>query len=210
MGSPGTLIGIDLDNTIISYDVCCRTLAMAKGWLPAETPAGKRAVRDALRAQPGGEMRWRELQALAYGPRMDLAEPMPGALDFVRACRAAGARTVIVSHKTRFAKAFDTGVNLRQAAMGWLQGNGFLDAATTGLTPDDVWFESERAAKNRRIAALGCNVFIDDLEEVFADPSFPAGVEKILLAPAGLASAGAAGALVCAGWPEIAAHVFPR
>lgn len=209
MGQSKRLIGIDLDNTIICYDRSCHALAVAQGWLPEETPAQKRAVRNALRAQPDGEMRWRRLQALIYGPRMDLAEPMPGALDFFRACRAARLETRIVSHKTRFAAAFDTGVDLRQASLQWLEQHGFLDVLDSGLKSESVWFESDRSAKGQRIAALGCELFIDDLEEVFCDSSFPSGVGKVLLAPSGLDSRmHPPDVAVYTHWREITAHVF--
>lgn len=209
MGQAKRVVGIDLDNTIINYDRSCHVLAVAQGWLPQDAPRGKRAVRDALRAQPDGEMRWRQLQAQIYGPRLDLAEPMPGVMDFFLACRGAGLETCVVSHKTRFANAFDTGVDLCRAAMHWLDGHGFFDARGGGLSPGDIWFEPDRGAKARRIAALHCALFIDDLEEVFSDPAFPPGVEKILFAPSGpdLRTL-PADLAVHATWQEIAAHVL--
>jgi hypothetical protein len=207
MGQPRRVIGVDLDNTIINYDDSCHGLAVIQGWLPRETAVSKRAVRDALRAQPDGEMRWRRLQAWIYGPRMDLAQPMPGALHFLRACREANVEVRIVSHKTRFANAFDTGVDLRQAALGWLESQGFLSGSDGPLKPEDVWFESDRSAKGRRIAALGCELFIDDLDEVFSDASFPAGVGKILLTST-VPRKREPGVVVCAHWREITEHVL--
>ena len=207
MGQFRRLIGVDLDNTIISYDRSCHGLAVAQGWLPRETAVSKRAVRDALRAQPDGERLWRRLQAWIYGPRMDLAQPMPGALHFLRACREADVEVRIVSHKTRFARAFDTGVDLRQAALRWLEAQGFLHGPDCALEPEDVWFESDRSAKGRRIAALGCELFIDDLEEVFSDASFPTGVGKILLAPMAPRKR-EPGVVVCAHWREITDYVL--
>jgi hypothetical protein len=44
-----------------------------------------------------------------------------------------------------------------------------------------VYFEGTRTEKIARIVALGCTHFIDDLEEVFDDPAFPSGVERLLL-----------------------------
>ncbi len=204
------VIGIDLDNTIISYDYGCHLLAVDRGWLPATTPVDKRIVRDALRLQPDGEMRWRELQAMLYGSHMHLAAVMPGVLDFLHTCRAANVRTVVVSHKTRFANAFDAGVDLRQAAMAWLDAKGFFNTPVTGLMAEAIWFESERRAKTRRIAALGCGCFIDDLEEVLADPSFPSGVEKILYAPSGHGPKVSSDPdiQVMTHWSKITAHVF--
>jgi hypothetical protein len=99
-------------------------------------------------------------------------------------------------------------VDLRQAAMAWLESRGFFNTPVTGLMAEAIWFEPERQAKNQRIAVLGCTCFIDDLEEVLADPSFPVGVEKILYAPSGHGPqmSSAHGVHVMASWPEITAH----
>ena len=51
-----------------------------------------------------------------------------------------------------------------------------------GIGLADVYFESTRAEKLKRIAALSLTHFIDDLEEVLTDPDFPPNVERILFA----------------------------
>ena len=73
-------------------------------------------------------------------------------------------------------------MNLRDAAREWLRANEFVgdDAVPEG----NVYFEDTRADKIARIVALECTHFIDDLEEVFDDPSFPAQVERLLLTAA--------------------------
>ena len=43
-----------------------------------------------------------------------------------------------------------------------------------------MFFEETRDAKLRRIATEGCALFVDDLEEVFAEPAFPGSVERWL------------------------------
>ena len=49
-----------------------------------------------------------------------------------------------------------------------------LFSAACGIAREDVYFESTRADKLTRIAALSLTHFIDDLEEVLTDPDFPA------------------------------------
>ena len=84
-------IGIDFDNTIAGYDHLFAALAVEHGHFASAAPAsGKKAVRDTLRNQAGGEIAWQRLQALAYGSRMSGAEINPGFTDFVAACRGAG------------------------------------------------------------------------------------------------------------------------
>ncbi len=174
-------LGIDFDNTLAGYDALFLALAGERGLLPCGARGGKKAVRDAVRRLPDGERHWMSLQAAAYGARMAEAEPLPGALDFLRACRARSIDFFIVSHKTRHAAADPGGTDLHQTSLAWMTARGFFEPDGIGLTPDRVFFEPTRADKCRRIHALGCSHFIDDLEEVFRDPAFPAGVAPLLL-----------------------------
>lgn len=177
------LIGIDFDNTIAEYDALFALLAQEAGFGPPDgaAPESRMALRRRLRgAGPAGETAWRDLQALAYGPRMGEARPFDGVLDFLAAARDRGVACAVVSHKTRYALQ-DVGRrhDLRAAAMAWMEGQGLF--APGLLRPDQVFFHEEQAEKVARIGALGCDHFIDDLEEVFNRPDFPAGVERHLL-----------------------------
>jgi hypothetical protein len=109
----------------------------------------------------------------------------------------------IVSHKTRFGHFDPARVDLREAARGWMTAQGFFRAGR-GLPADHVYFEDDREHKLARIAALGCSHFIDDLEEVFADPGFPAGVRRILLAETGAECCD----VHCTDWQGVSTAVF--
>ena len=85
--------------------------------------------------------------------------------------------------------------------------HGVFDPEGLGLAGDDVFFEATRAEKLLRISALGCTHFIDDLEETFLEPSFPASVGRILYAPSG-ASQAVTGVQVCATWQSISDFLF--
>ncbi|HVZ23095.1 MAG TPA: hypothetical protein VG871_18610 [Vicinamibacterales bacterium] len=174
------VIGIDFDNTLVSYDALIHDAAIERGLIAAGGDRSKRSVRDRIRLQPDGEIEWQKLQALIYGPLMGRAALMPGADAFVRACRARGWPTYIVSHKTEFAGYDETGTNLRDAALAWMTAQGFFAESGLGFSRDQVFFESTRGGKIARIRALACTHFIDDLEEVFSEPAFPAGVEQFL------------------------------
>ena len=63
-----------------------------------------------------------------------------------------------------------------------------------------------RADKLRRIAALECTCFIDDLEEVLNDPSFPP-IKRILFA-ASKPSCDELPYPICPSWKKIEAEVF--
>jgi len=175
------IVGVDFDNTLVTYDRLIHQTAVERRLIDPATPANKREVRDRIRLLPDGEVEWQKLQGLVYGPLMSRAELLPGAAEFVRACRAHGWRVYIVSHKTEFAGYDDTRTNLRDAARAWMTARAFFEPAGLLLNPHDVFFEGTRDAKIERIASLGCTHFIDDLEEVFSEPSFPAATERFLL-----------------------------
>ena len=176
------VIGIDLDNTIICYDRLFYRLALERDLIEPQTPALKKAVRDAVRSRPDGEVSWQVIQALAYGPQINEAEAFPGVKDFLAFCRS---RTpvYVISHKTAQARRARPGEDLHEAALGWLKENGFFDQAGPGLSEDRVLFLPSRQAKIAAIEKMGCKCFIDDLEETFIEPSFPSGVRKILFDP---------------------------
>jgi hypothetical protein len=184
-------IGIDLDNTIVGYDRLFCDIATAKGWLPARFDGSKKQVRDLVRLLPDGEGKWMRLQAEAYGARMGDADLIDGVDGFLRHCRAAAIPVSIISHKTRFAAADPDGVDLRQAALAWLESRGFFSAHGYGVPRERVFFEDTRGAKCRRISSEQCTHFIDDLEEVFHDPDYPRHVASYLfIAPGSGEAAG--------------------
>lgn len=174
------LIGLDFDNTLVCYDRLFHRLAAERGLIPPTLPAGKRAVRDHLRAC-GREDDWTELQGLAYGPQITGAEPFPHAREFLTRCRAAGVAVAVVSHKTRWPY---RGLphDLHAAAFRFLAAHGFF-RSDTGLSPDRVYLEPTLEGKLARVAALGCDVYIDDLPEVLTAAAFPAGVRRVLFDP---------------------------
>jgi hypothetical protein len=174
-------IGIDFDNTLVSYDHLFHSTAMQWGLLPGGTGDSKRDVRDAVRCLDDGEQKWMQLQAQVYGPRMQEACLTDGAGEFLRACRSRGVEISVVSHKTRIAAADPNGIDLHRASLTWMEAQGFFAADGFNLSYRQVFFEPTRQAKCGRIAALDCSHFVDDLEEVFREPGFPPGIERLLL-----------------------------
>ncbi len=193
-------IGVDFDNTIACYDGVFRTLAIEAGLLPDGFAGGKQDVRDAVHATAGDDA-WRGLQARAYGRRMGEARPFDGVLDQLARWRAGEAEVMIVSHKTRQSNFAPDGSDFRVAARHWMEAQGLFDAV--GLKRDDVHFLDSRSAKVRRIADLQCDIFIDDLEEIFEQPEFPATARKILFDPAGR-GCGRGDVRPCRHWREMA------
>jgi len=197
------VLGIDFDNTIASYDDLLFRAAVDRGLIQAGGDRTKRAVRDRIRLRPDGEIEWQKLQALVYGPLMPGARPTDGVCAFIGWCRDAGIAVFIVSHKTRYANYDETGTDLRIAALEWMTAQRFFDEGGLGLSRDAVFFESTREDKIARIRSLGCSHFIDDLEEVFLEPSFPANVRRILYAPGAPGGAASASAVVLRSWQAV-------
>lgn len=199
-------IGIDFDNTIIAYDQVFCAAAKCGGLIDADFAGGKRAVRDAIRLLPDGELSWQRLQGQVYGKGISRATLVPGVDAFLRRCRSEGCPVSIVSHKTEYGHYDPECVNLRDAARKWMTANGLL-ASEFGIPASNVFFEDTRAEKIARIAALSCTHFIDDLEEVLLDPAFPPKVQRILLSGyEGVKSHDSH--IVCATWRDIEEFIF--
>lgn len=174
-------IGIDFDNTVISYDEVFHRLALKAKLIDQKTPPNKQDVRDAIRRGKDGELAWQKLQADVYGPSIGEAKLFPGFKDFLIFCQTNHLETFIVSHKSQFAAQNDKD-DLHVAADGFIAQNGLYDERY-GLSREKVFFEPTRQKKIERIAQLGCDVFIDDLVETFQEAGFPKSVIKIYFNP---------------------------
>jgi hypothetical protein len=200
-------VGIDFDNTIVTYDEVFRSAAARCGLIDGTINPQKRAIRDHIRRLPDGESAWQRLQGYVYGKGIVDARMFDGVDGFLRRCRAESCPVVIVSHKTEFGHHDPERVNLRQSALDWMTARGFFGDGGYGLSRQSVYFEGTRAEKLARISALGCTHFIDDLEEVFADPLFPPDVARILFAARELCGLMPPVA-VCPTWRDVEERIF--
>jgi len=174
------VIGIDFDNTIVSYDALFHKVAVEQGAVPTSTLRTKLAVRDHLRAIDKEDL-WTEMQGYVYGARMAEADAYPGVLNFFKWARANGITLCIVSHKTRhpfIGPAYD----LHQAARRWIETH-LIDENGDLLPASRVFFEMTKEEKLNRIGTLGCDWFIDDLPEILLAPKFPKHVSPMLFDP---------------------------
>jgi len=194
-------LGIDLDNTIISYDNLLYKLAIENNYIPPDTRKNKKAIRDIIRKLPEGEIKWQKLQALIYGPMIGGAELINGVSDFLEFCKNKQIKVNVISHKTEYANYDTTGTNLRIAALDWMEKHDFFDRNTFGLSKSDIFFESTRKEKIERIIKQRCTHFIDDLEETFLEPAYPNNVKKILFT--NFNSTSISNITVCNTWKEI-------
>ena len=201
------IIGVDFDNTIVSYDDLMHRVAVQRGLIHPDVRKSKKHIRDSIRQLPDGEIEWQRLQAIVYGPRTGEARLIEGVQTFFNLCKQHKVAVYIISHKTEYANFDETRTNLRLAALAWMRQNSFFETDGLGLSQENVYFESTRREKIERIKHLGCTHFIDDLEETFLEDSFPANVEKILYAPH-MQHSFLPGVRVVTTWEEVSDYFF--
>ena len=200
------VVGIDFDNTIAIYDEVFHRYAVMSFGMPKSIPCDKPSIRNYFWTHAGGRDDWIELQGIVYGSKISEASLAPGLGAFLRGCLNHDVKIFIISHKTEY-PALGPAVHLHKSAWKWLEDHKFFDQAIFGLTKDDVFFEVRREKKLNRIARKDCDIFIDDLPEVFNEPAFPEGVLKVMYDPADRHSH-SPGIKKCTCWKEIADVVY--
>lgn len=202
-------IGIDFDNTLARYDPVFTEVAQEWGLIGPDERETKQGIRQLIRQKKNGELMWQRLQGEVYGRRMQEADQFMGEDQFLRRCAATpGVQIFIVSHKTEFGHFDEAHTNLRDAARQWMRNKGFFDPAKYAIPEKHLFFESTQQEKVARIASLQCDIFIDDLVELFSAPSFPRTTKKILFSNTGYCKFIGQVDCMCACWPEIEAIVF--
>ena len=173
-------IGLDFDNTIISYDALFYQVALEQDLIPEELKVSKVAVRNHLRHN-GQETTWVKLQGLVYGSRINEASTYPGVRDFIQWATNGGHIIMIVSHRTKY-PVVGQKINLHEAARGWISCH--LQRNDEDLIhSSQVYFEVTKEEKLSRIGALGCDVFLDDLPEILLAQNFPPLTRPVLFDP---------------------------
>lgn len=173
-------IGLDFDNTIVTYDRTFHAVAIEQGLVPASTAPTKLAVRTHLR-ELNREDDWTLLQGHVYGLRMDEVKAFPGALEFMQWARASGHELFIISHKTRYPY-MGPRHDLRAPASAWV--GSHLNVGESVLPEQCVFFEETKSDKVARIASVGCELFLDDLPEILTASNFPSATRPVLFDPA--------------------------
>lgn len=175
-------IGIDFDNTLVCYDQAYKALAAREGVMVPEASNAREVLKDIIMALPQGNVRWTQLQGELYGFFIKEAEPFPDAKTFLKKLKTQNVPFCIISHKSYYS-AFGKIYSFREAALSWLQENGFFEEDTIGLNKEDCFWEHSQEDKINRITQEKCTHFIDDLPGVLSHNDFPEGVSRILFSP---------------------------
>ena len=180
MTSPsGRTIGLDFDNTIVSYEKVYRRLVEKHGAEIVPGQSSKNLLRDHFDRKGEADI-FTRIQGEVYGPGLAGAEAYPGFSSCLEQLTKDGWKVVVVSHRTKHPLA-GPAHDLHQAARQFLEDSGWL-----GEKIREAHFEETKEAKLMRIARCGCNFFVDDLPEILEHPLFPANVNKILFSPGAL------------------------
>lgn len=163
-------IGIDLDNTIISYDRAFRLGAIERGLVQKDYKLNKKSLRDLIRSRPNGEIEWQKLQGYIYGEGIHKAELFPGVYRFLWRCRERKICVEVVSHKTKFGHFDANKTSLRTAATNFLTEKGLIGNKNPLIKK--VTFKSTRSEKIDFIKKNNYDYFIDDLEEIIFSKEF--------------------------------------
>lgn len=173
-------IGLDFDNTIVCYDKVFAYIAKKNYHIPEEIPLNKTAIKNFLKSQ-GNEYIWTDMQGYVYSIGIQQAEPYPGLLYFLYKAKKLNWQISIISHKTKYSYA-EKKYDLHYYANLWIE-TILKQEQTEIINNHDIFFENSQEEKIKRISNVGCNVYVDDLPEIFLSSSFPKNVQKILFDP---------------------------
>ena len=200
-------IGLDFDNTIANYDQAFPEVARILGYETNNLNAtlNKRELKLELLKQSDGDTAWQKVQGLVYGKYIDLASLYPGVYEFVLRALASGNEIFIVSHKTELGHFDESRTPLRQAATTWLINQNLVGDSDSKIKLQNIFYAETRDEKIGKIIELQLDVFIDDLDEVLSDKSFPRSTKKILF---GSVATTSPEILAMQSWREVGDELF--
>lgn len=192
------ILGLDLDNTIVSYERVFREAARERGITVPQGISAKNALRDHYH-RIGDPDEFTRLQGFSYGLGMRGADPYPGFPEALEGLLKAGWQVWIISHRTRH-PILGPREDLHAAAQDWLGCLGLFSGKSRRVA--GVHLEETREGKLGRIRECGCIAFVDDLLEVLRHPGFPAGCRKFWFSAAAKEDDFPEGQVVKA-WPDL-------
>ena len=163
-------IGIDLDNTVISYDKAFQLGAALSGLVDKNCKLNKKAIRDFIRNGPDGETEWQKLQGYVYGEGIYEAVLFPGVYRFLWRCKQRKIDVEIVSHKTEFGNFDSKKISLRDSATNFLINHRLLGDKNSLIKK--VTYKDTKTEKIDYIKENNFELFIDDLEEIIFSEEF--------------------------------------
>jgi hypothetical protein len=171
-------IGFDLDNTILKYDFA------AKKFSAVNREYTSCSNLPALKAQAESLREWIDVQSWLYTHGINDAYLENTFLLTLDELRKRNFQIVVVSHKTsqpnpsKYLQRNER-YDLRSIAKNRMRQLGLLDV----LQEDSIFFCDSIEQKIKKIRGLGLSVFVDDLDKVLMNDSFPSTTLRILYQP---------------------------
>lgn len=175
-------IGIDFDNTLISYDEVFRKAAREKGCPITTGASSKTQLKKFLQSKKSGNLIWSRLQGEIYGERIPEAALSPGALEFIKAAITGGSTIHIISHKTSYASIGEP-IDLHQKAKQFIAERILAKLPSGDQGSLHCHFCPTLDEKWRTIQAMNCCWFVDDLDWFLRDERFPKSTRRIHFRP---------------------------
>ena len=174
-----TLLGLDFDNTLVHYDELFHQLAVERKLIKDDFEVDKKAIREFLKKN-GLEEEFTLMQGEVYGSRITEAIPTNGLLETLREINNMGISMVIVSHKTKNPYKGPP-YDLHKAAWKWLEKNELTSKNRNIFTEENIFFETTKELKLKRITDLRCTHYVDDLKDIVEN--IPTYIDRILYDP---------------------------
>ena len=193
-------IGIDLDNTIISYDDAFLNVAKRRDLIDHDFQGSKSEVKQEIKQQKDGEKIWQKLQGQVYGKYIDQANIFPGFKRFHWRCSNQQIPVTIISHKTEYGHYDEEKISLRMSALSFLEQEGIVNK-DKNIFIQNLFFTTTREEKIKTIKHNNFDWFIDDLQEVIFDENLRDLPNKILFSKKTIEQR--VGVKFCSSWNEI-------
>ena len=167
--------GFDLDNTLIDYSEAVKEYCKIKS---VDTCSNIRILREKLGKNGSSDHEWQLAQGWLYTEGLRYAQPGFGSTALCNYLTQKGYHLYIVSHKTSYTPDFCGRIPLHDLATNWIKKSAI---ANYFKKTDQIYYELTRELKIKRIRELSLNYFVDDLEEIFAEPEFPINTQGFLI-----------------------------
>jgi hypothetical protein len=156
-------IGIDIDNTVLSYDAAFRNAANALLQLGLKHGIDKEEIKEFV-VSSHGEASWTKLQGIVYSAVPRDVTVKEGFLAFIAQARVEKVEVAYVSHKTKFALSGPK-KNMRNPVKSLMKAQGLISPKTPGAK---IYFRQSLEEKIDTINSFHFDFFIDDLASVLA------------------------------------------
>ena len=159
-------IGIDLDNTIIDYELSIKALCRDHYPTLNLVESSKEELKSAITNSLGNK-EWTKCQSLLYGQYVEFAELYSSAAKTISSLQKNGWEVQIISHKTETSISGSM-IPLREIAEKWLLQKLSPVFQSRYELKSKIHFCNSIDEKISKILSLKCKAFVDDLHLVLS------------------------------------------